>query len=57
MGKASVSNITVPLGFAVFPKALAMARLSAAASLLPILPLSSSQFCPLAPYYYQPLPG
>jgi len=26
MGKASVSNITVPLGFPVVPKALAMAR-------------------------------
>jgi len=25
MGKASVTNITVPLGFAVVPKALAMA--------------------------------
>jgi len=54
MGKASVSNITVPLGFVVVPKALAMARLSAAASLLAILPLSSSRFCPLAPYCYHP---
>jgi len=26
MGKASVSNITLPLGFAVIPKAIAMAR-------------------------------
>jgi len=57
MGKASVSNITVPLSFIVVPKALAMARLSAAASLLAILPLSSSQFCPLAPHCYHPLPG
>ena len=57
MGKASVSNITVPLGFVVVPKALAMARLSAAASLLAILPLSSSRFCPLAPYCYHPLPA
>jgi len=37
-------------GFVVIPKALAMARLAAAASLLAILPLSSSQFYPLAPY-------
>ena len=57
MGKASVSNITVSLGFVVVPKALAMARLSAAASLLAILPLSSSRFSPLAPYCYHPLPG
>jgi len=57
MGKASVSNITVPLGFVIVPKALAMARLSAAASLLAILPPSSSRFCPLAPYCYHPLPG
>jgi len=39
MGKASVSNITVPLGFVVVPKALAMARLSVVASPLAILPL------------------
>jgi len=39
MGKASVSNITVSLGFAVAPKALAMARLSVVASPLAILPL------------------
>jgi len=57
MGKASVSNITVSLGFVVVPKALAMARLSAAASLLAILPLSSSRSRPLAPYCYHPLPG
>jgi len=57
MGKASVSNITVSLGFVVVPKALAMARLLAAAGLLMILPLSSSRFCPLAPYCYHPLPG
>ena len=57
MGKASGSNITVSLGFVVVPKALAIARLSAAASLLAILPLSSSRFCPLAPYCYHPLPG
>ena len=57
MGKASVSNIMVSLGFVVFPKALAMARLSAAASLLAILPLSPSRFCPLALYCYHPLPG
>jgi len=54
MGKASVSNITVLLGFVVVSKALAMARLSAAASLLAILPLPSSRFCPLAPYCYHP---
>jgi len=57
MGKASVSNITVSLGFVVVPKSLAMARLSAAASLFTILPLSLSRFCPLAPYCYHPLPG
>jgi len=57
MGKASVSNLTVSLGFVVVPKALAIACLSAAASLLAILPLSSSRFCPLAPYCYHPLPG
>jgi len=37
-------------GLAVVPKALALARLSAAASLLAILPPSSSWFCPLARY-------
>jgi len=57
MGKASVSNIVVALGFVVIPKALARARLSAAASFFAILPLSSSRFCPLAPYSYHPLPG
>jgi len=57
MGKGSVSNITVSLGFVVVPKALAMARLSGAASLFAILPLSFSRFCPLAPYCYHPLPG
>ena len=50
MGKASVSNITVPLGFAVAPKALAMARWSVVASPFVILPLPPSRFCPLAPY-------
>ena len=57
MGKASVSNIKVPLSFVVVPKALAMARLSAAASLLAILPPSSSRFCPLAPDCYHPPPA
>jgi len=57
MVQASVSNMTVSLGFVVVPKALPMARLSAAASLFEILPLSSSRFCPLAPYCYAPLPG
>ena len=57
MGKASVSNITVSLSFVVVPKALAMARLSAAASLFATLPLSSSRFCPLAMYCYHPLSG
>jgi len=50
MGKASVSNITVSLGFVVVPKGLAMARLWVVASRLPILPGSTSRFCPLAPY-------
>jgi len=56
MGQALVSNITVPLVFVVILKALAIARLSAVASLLAILPLSLSQFCPLVPYYYNPFP-
>jgi len=34
MGKASVSNIVVSLGFVIVPKALTLARLSAAASFL-----------------------
>ena len=50
MGKASVSNITGLLGFAVAPKALAMAHWSAVASPLVILPLPPSRFRPLAPY-------
>ena len=50
MGKASVSNITVPLGFAVVRKALAMACYSVVASPLAILHLPPSRFCPLAPY-------
>jgi len=50
MGKASVSSITVPLGFAVVPKALAIARYSVVASLLAILPLPPSRFHQLAPY-------
>jgi len=57
MGKASVSNITVSHGLVVVPKASAMACLSAAASLLAILPLSTSWFCPLAPYFDLPFPG
>ena len=50
MGKASVSNITVPLAFAVIPKALAMARLLVVASPFGILPLPPSRVRPLAPY-------
>jgi len=50
MGKASVSNITVSLGLAVAPKALAMARWWVVASPLAILPLPPSRFRPLAPY-------
>jgi len=50
MGKASVSNITVPLGFLIGPKPLAMARLSVVASPLAILPLPPSRFPPLASY-------
>jgi len=46
--QASVSNISVLLGFVVLPNALAMARLSVVASLLTIIPLSSSRFCKLA---------
>jgi len=44
-----VSNISVPLRFVFVPNALAMAHLYIVASLLAILPLSSSRFCPLAP--------
>jgi len=55
MGKASVSNITVPLGFVVVPNALAMDRLSVVASLFAILPAPISRFCPLAPLLLQQL--
>jgi len=51
VGKALVSNISVPLGFVVVPNALVMAYLSAVASLLMILPSPTSQFHPLALYY------
>ena len=37
-------------GFVLIPNTIAMPRLLAAASLLAILPPSSSWFCPLAPY-------
>jgi len=50
MGKASVSNITVSLGLAVAPKALAMARWPVVARALAILALPPSRFRPLAPY-------
>jgi len=50
MGKASGSHITVSLGLAVAPKALAMDRWSVVASPLAILPLPRSRFRPLAPY-------
>jgi len=50
MGKDSVSNIRVPLGFAVIPKALARARLSVVASALAILPLPRARFRALALY-------
>jgi len=55
MGKAAVSNITVPLGFVVIPNALAMTRLSVVASLFGILPSPTSWFCPLAPLLLQQL--
>jgi len=55
MGKASVTNITVPLGLVVVPKALAMARLSVVASLFAILPSPTTRFCPLAPLLLQQL--
>jgi len=55
MGKASVSNITVPLGFIVVPNALAMARVSVVASLFAILFSPTSRFCPLAPLLLQQL--
>ena len=57
MGKASVSNILVTLGFVLVPKALAMACLSVVASLFAILPLPPSRLCPLVPYYYTSLLG
>ena len=50
IGKASISNITVSLGLAVAPKALAMARWSVVASPLEILSLPPSRFRPLSPY-------
>jgi len=55
MGKASVSNIMVFSRSRCRPQVLAMARLSAVASLLAILPPSSSRFGPLALYCYTPL--
>jgi len=55
MGKGSVSNITVPLGFVVVPKALAMDRLSVVASLFAILSSPTSRFCRLAPLLLQQL--
>jgi len=57
LGKALDSNITVPLGLVVPPKALAMARFWLVASPLKILASCLSQFRPLLPYYYNPLPG
>jgi len=64
MGKASVSNFTVPPGYCLVPKGLAMACLLFVASLLAILPSASSGFCPLtrllllqlAPYCHFILP-
>jgi len=44
-----VTSLSCPR-FVVVPKALAMAHLAAATTLLAILPPSSSRFCPLAPY-------
>jgi len=44
-----------PPGFVLVTKALAMTPLSAAASLLAILPPCSSQFCPLVLYCHTPL--
>jgi len=55
MGKVSVSNITVPLGFVVVPNALAMAHLLVVASLFAILPSLISRFCPLATLLLQQL--
>ena len=57
MGKASVSNVTVLLGLFVVPKALAMACLPVVASLLAIVPPTTSRVCPLAPYCPFPLLG
>jgi len=51
VGKALVTNISVPLGFVLVPNALAMACLTAVASLLTILPSPTSQFHLLALYY------
>jgi len=55
-GKASVSNISVSLGFVV-PRTLAMASLSVVASPFAILPPPPSRFCSLVLYYYTPLLG
>jgi len=57
MGKALVSNIPVSLGFVVVLKAVAMARLSAVATLLAILPPSTSWFSLCAPYCHTSLTG
>jgi len=57
MGKASLSNILVPLAFVVISKALTMARLLVLASPLAILHPSRSPFLPLALYCYNPPPG
>jgi len=50
MGKASVSNIMISLGFVVVPKAPTMAQLLVVASPLAILAPSTSQFRLLALY-------
>ena len=59
MEKSSVSNITVPVGFVVVTKALAMARLLVVATPSAIVPPPPSQFRLLAPYcpFSSPLPA
>jgi len=56
-GKASVSNITGPLGFIVIPKALAISRLLVVARPFAFIPPTPSRFCLLVPYLDNPLPG
>ena len=54
MRKPSISNISVPPGLLVVPKALAITHFSAVPSLFAMRPLPPSRFYLLAPYCYTP---